>query len=66
MVPHLEANTLEYEVKWDLESITMNKASQSDGIPGELFQIQKDAAAEVLHSCQQMKKTQQWPQDWKR
>ena len=55
------------EVKWALESITMNKASGGDGIPLELFQILKDDAVKVLHSiCQQMWKTQQWPQDWKR
>ena len=58
---------LEYEVKWALESITMNKASGGDGIPGELFQILEDDAVKVLHSvCQQIWKTQQWPQDWKR
>ena len=57
---------LECEVKWALESITMNKASGGDGIPVELFQILKDDAAKVLHSIgQQMWKTQQWPQDWK-
>ena len=55
------------EVKWVLGSITMNKASGGDGIPVELFQILKDDAAKVLHSiCQQIWKTQQWPQDWKR
>ena len=54
------------EVKWALESITMNKASGGDGIPVELFQILKDDAVKVLHSiCQQIGKTQQWPQDWK-
>ena len=58
---------MESEVKWALESITMNKASGSDGIPVELFQILKDDAVKVLHSiCQQMWTTQQWPQDWKR
>ena len=58
---------LEYEVKWALESITMNKASGGDGIPVELFQILKDDAVKVLHSiCHQIWKTQQWPQDWKR
>ena len=58
---------LEYEVKWALESITMNKASGADGIPVELCQILKDDAVKVLHSiCQQIWKTQQWPQDWKR
>ena len=61
------ADILECEVKWALESITMNKASGSDGIPVELFQILKDDAVKVLHSiCQQIWKTQQWPQDWKR
>ena len=64
---HLEPDILECEVKWALESITMNKASGSDGIPVELFQILKDDAVKVLHSiCQQIWKTQQWPQDWKR
>ena len=58
---------MECEVKWALESITKNKASGSDGIPVELFQILKDDAVKVLHSiCQQIWKTQQWPQDWKR
>ena len=58
---------LEREVKWALESITRNKASGGDGIPVELFQILKDDAVKVLHSIyQQMWKTQQWPQDWKR
>ena len=58
---------LECEVKWALGSITTNKASGSDGIPVELFQILKDDAVKVLHSiCQQIWKTQQWPQDWKR
>jgi len=58
---------LECEVKWALGSITTNKASGGDGIPVELFQILKDDAAKVLHSiCQQIWKTQQWPQDWKR
>ena len=57
----------ECEVKWALGSITMNKASGGDGIPVELFQILKDDAVKVLHSiCQQIWKTQQWPQDWKR
>ena len=64
---HLESDTLECEVKWALGSITMNKASGGDGIPVELFQILKDDAVKVLHSiCQQIWKTQQWPQDWKR
>jgi len=67
VITHLEPDILEYEVKWALESITMNKASGGDGIPVELFQILKDAAVKVLHSiCQQIWKTQQWPQDWKR
>ena len=63
---HLEPDILECEVKWALESITMNKASGSDGISVELFQILKDDTVKVLHSiCQQIWKTQQWPQDWK-
>ena len=67
MVIHLEPDILECEVKWALESITMNKASGGDGIPVELFQILKDDAVKGLHSiCQQIWKTQQWPQDWKR
>ena len=58
---------LEFEVKWALGSITMNKASGGDGIPVELFQTLKDDAVKVLHSiCQQMFKSQQWPHDWKR
>ena len=65
MIIHLEPDILEGEVKWALESITTNKASGGDGIPVELFQIQKDDAVKVLHSiCQQIWKTQQWPQDW--
>ena len=64
---HLEPDILECEVKWALGSITMNKASGGDGIPIELFQILKDDAVKVLHSiCQQIWKTQQWSQDWKR
>ena len=64
---HLEPDILECEVKWALESITTNKASAGDGIPVELFQILKDDAVKVLHSiCQQIWKTRQWPQDWKR
>ena len=64
---HLEPDILECEVKWALGSITTNKASGGDGIPVELFQILKDDAVKVLHSkCQQIWKTQQWPQDWKR
>ena len=67
VITHLEPDILECEVKWALESITMNKASGDDGIPVELFQILKDDAEKVLHSiCQQIWKTQQWPQDWKR
>ena len=67
MITDLEPDVLECEVKWALESITTNKASGGDGIPVELFQILKDDAVEVLHSiCQQIWKTQQWPQDWKR
>ena len=63
----IEPNILECEVKWTLESITRNKASGSDGIPVELFQVLKDDAVKVLHSiCQQIWKAQQWPQDWKR
>ena len=63
----LEPDILECEVRWALGSITMNKASRGDGIPVELFQILKDDAVKVLHSiCQQIWKTQQWPQDWKR
>ena len=64
---HLEPGILEYEVKWDLESITTNKASGGDGIPFELFQILKDDSVKVLQSiCQQIWKVQQWPEDWKR
>ena len=67
VITHLEPDILECEVKWALESITTNKASGDDGIPVELFQILKDDAVKVLHSiCQQIWKTQQWPQDWKR
>ena len=67
VVTHLEPNMLECKVKWALGSITMNKASGGDGIPVELFQILKDDAVKVLHSiCQQIWRTQQWPQDWKR
>ena len=67
VVTHLQPNMLEYEVKWALESISTNKASRGDGIPIELFQILKDDAVKVLYSiCQQIWKTQQWPQDWKR
>ena len=64
VITHLEPNILECEVKWALESITVNKASGGDGIPSELFQILKDDAVKVSHSiCQQIWKTQQWPQD---
>ena len=67
MITHLEPDILECEVKWASESITTNKASGGDGIPVELFQIMKDDVVKVLHSiCQQIWKTQQWPQDWKR
>ena len=67
MITHIEPDILECEVKWALGSITMNKASGGGGIPVELFQILKDDAVKVLHSiCQQIWKTQQWPQDWKR
>ena len=67
VITHLEPDILECEVKWALGSITMNKASGGDGIPVELFQILKDDAVKVLHwICQQILKTQQWPQDWKR
>ena len=67
MITHLEPDILEYKVKWALGSITMNKASGSDGIPVELFPVLKDDAVKVLHSIfQQIWKTQQWPQDWKR
>ena len=67
VITNLEPDILESEVKWALESITMNKGSRGDGIPVELFQILKDDAVKVLHSiCQPVWKTQQWPQDWKR
>ena len=67
VVTHLEPNIRECEVKWALGSITMNKASGGDGIHVELFQILKDNAVTVLNSiCQQIWKTQQWSQDWKR
>ena len=67
VITHLEPNILECEVMWALGSITTNKASGGDGIPVELFQILKDDAMKVLHSiCQQIWKSQQWPQDWKR
>ena len=67
VITHLEPDILEWEDKWALGSITTNKASGGDRIPAELLQILKDDAVEVLHSiCQQIWKTQQWPQDWKR
>ena len=67
VITHLEPDILEHEVKWVLGSITTNKAHGGDGIPVELAQILKDDAVKVLHSiCQQIWKTQQWPQDWKR
>ena len=67
VITHLEPNILECEVKWPVGRITMNKASGGDRIPVELFQILNDDAVKVLHSIwQQIRKTQQWPQDWKR
>ena len=67
VITHLEPDILECEVKWALGSITLNKASGGDEIPVELFQIVKDDTVKMLHSiCQQIWKTQQWPQDWKR
>ena len=67
VVIHLEPEFLEDAVEWVLSSISTNKASGGDGIPAELFQILKDDPVKVLHSiCQQIWKTQQWPQDWKR
>ena len=67
VITHLKPDILECEIKWTLGSITTNKASGGDGIAVELFQILKDDAVKVLHSiCQQIWKTQQWPQDWKR
>ena len=67
VITHLEPDILECEVKWALGSITMSKATEGDGIPAELFQILKDDAMKVLHSIyQQIWKTQQWPQNWKR
>ena len=67
VITQLEPDILECEVKWALESITTNKASGGDGIPVELLQILEDDPVKVLHSiCQQIWKTQQWPQDWKR
>ena len=67
MITNVEPHTLECEVKWTLQSITTNKASGSDGIPDELFKILKDDAVKVLQSIlQQIWKSQQWPQDWKK
>ena len=67
VITHLEPDILECEVKWGLGSIITNKASGNDGIPVKLFQILKDGAVKVLHSiCQQIWRTQQWSQDWKR
>ena len=67
VITHLEPDILESEVNWDLGSITPNKPSGGDGIPAEVFQILKDDAVKMLHSIsQQIWKTQQWPQDWKR
>ena len=67
VIIQLEPNILQCEVRWALESITTNKANGGDGIPVELFQILKDDAVKMLQSiCQQIQKTQQWPQDWKR
>ena len=67
MITHLKPDILEGEIKWALGSITRNKAREGDGIPADLFQILKDDAVEVLHStCQQIWKSHQWPQDWKR
>ena len=67
VITQLEPDIVECEIKWPLGSITTNKASGGDGIPVELFQVLKDDAVKVLHSiCQQIWKTQQWPQDWKR
>ena len=67
VITHVESDILECEVKWALGSITTNKASGGDGIPAGLSQILKDDAVKVLHSiCQQIQKTQQWSQDWKR
>ena len=67
MITHLQPDILECEIKWALGNITMNKASGGEGIPVELFQILKDDAVKVLHAiCQQMWKTQLWPQYWKK
>ena len=67
MITHLEPDILECEVKWALESITMDKVNVGDAIPAELFQILKDDAGKVVHSkYQQIWKSQQWPKDWKK
>ena len=67
VITHLEPDILECEVNWALGNITMNKASAGNGIPADLFKILKDDAVKVIPSiCQQIWKTQQWPQDWKR
>ena len=67
VITHLEPDILEYKVEWALGNITTNKASRGNGIPAELFQSLKDDAVKVLYSiCQQIWKTQQWPQDWKK
>ena len=67
VITHLQPDIQECELKWALGSVTKNKACGGDGIPAELFQVIKDDAVKVLHSiCQQIWKTQQWPQDWKR
>ena len=67
VITHLEPDILEYEVKWALENITTNKAREGNRIPVELFRILKDDVVKVLHSiCQQIWKTHQWPQDWKK
>ena len=67
VITHVEPDTLECEIKWALGSITMKSASEGDGIPAELLQILKDDAVKVLHAiCQQIWKTQHWPQDWQR
>ena len=67
MITHLEPDIMEYEVMWVLGSMTTNRASGGNGIPPEVFQIIKDDALKVMHAiCQQIWKTQQWPQDWKR
>ena len=66
VIAHLEPDILEWEVKWALGSVTLKKASEGDALPAELLKVLKDDALKVLHSiCQQIGKTQQWPQDWK-